>query len=91
LGCDGHIGRKYSVYKNELQVAWWDKEAVSWFDGDNYKILADIDCDLDLIISFCLIVDNFSSNENDGNTVTYDFGNIGFQAKKFDENWQPKD
>ena len=86
----GHIGRKYSVYKNELQVASWDKEAVSWFEGDNYRIIADVDCDIDLIISFCLIVDNFSNNDNDGNTVTYDFGNIGFQAKKFNNNWQPK-
>ena len=87
----GHRGRKYSIYKNGQQVAWWDKKAVTWFAGDNYKIVADKDCDANLIISFCLIVDNFSSNDQDGNTVTYDFGNIGFQAKRFDENWQPKD
>lgn len=86
----GHRGRKYSVYKNDIQVAWWDKKAVSWFAGDNYKITADKDCDIDLIISFCLIVDNFSYNDKDGNTVTYDLGNIGFQAKKFDNSWHPK-
>ncbi len=86
----GHRGRKYSIYKNDKQVAWWDKKAVTWFAGDNYKIVADKDCNVSLIISFCLIVDNFSSNDHDGNTVTYDFGNIGFQAKKFDESWQPK-
>ena len=86
----GHRGRKYSVYKNDVQVAYWDKKAVTWFAGDNYKIIADRDCDKDLILSFCLIVDNFSSDSNDGNTVTYDLGNIGFQAKKFDETWHPK-
>ena len=86
----GHKGRKYSVYKNNIQVAWWDKEAVTWFEGDNYKIIADNDCDVDLVIAFCLIVDNFSSDDHEGNTVTYDFGNIGFQAKKFDNNWEPK-
>lgn len=86
----GHRGRKYSIYKNNNQVAWWDKKAVTWFAGDNYKIIADKDCDVNLIISFCLIVDNFSSEDHDGNTVTYDFGNIGFQAKTFDKNWQPK-
>lgn len=86
----GHRGRKYSIYKNDKQVAWWNKKAVTWFAGDNYKIIADKDCDVNLIISFCLIVDNFSSDDHDGNTVTYDFGNIGFQVKKFDDSWQPK-
>lgn len=86
----GHNGRKYSIYKNSNQVAWWDKQAVSWFAGDNYKITADKDCDVDLIISFCLIVDNFSSNSNDGNAVTVDLGNLGIQVKKFDKTWIPK-
>jgi len=86
----GHRGRKYSIYKNDVQVAWWDKKAVTWFAGDNYKIIADKDCDLNLIISFCLVIDNYSSDDHDGNTVTYDLGNIGFQAKVFDDSWQPK-
>ena len=86
----GHRGRKYSIYKNDSQVAWWDKRAVSWFAGDNYKIIADDDCDASLIISFCLIVDNFSSNDHNGTALTINLGNIGFGAKKFDKDWQPK-
>jgi uncharacterized protein YxjI len=86
----GHRGRKYSIYKNDVQVAWWDKKAVTWFAGDNYKITADKDCDVDLIISFCLVVDNFSSDDHGDKAVTYNVGNIGFQAKKFDQNWFPK-
>ena len=87
----GHRGRKYSIFKNKNQVAWWDKKAVSWFAGDNYKITAEKDSDVEVLISFCLVVDNFSSDDHDGNAVTFDIGNIGFQAKKFDKNWQPKD
>ena len=86
----GHRGRKYSIYKNDNQIAWWDKNAVTWFVGDNYKIIADKGSDIDLLISFCLIVDNFESDSHDGSTVTIDLGNIGFQAKKFDKGWQPK-
>jgi len=86
----GHRGRKYSIYKNYNQVAWWDKKPVSWFAGDNYKIIADKDCDPELIISFCLTVDNFSSDDHDGNTVTFNLGNIGPQVKKFDTTWQAK-
>jgi hypothetical protein len=84
----GHRGRKYSIYKNDIQVAWWDKNAVSWFSGDNYKITADKDCDVALIIFFCLIIDNFSYHKK--SIFNYSFGNIGFQAKMFDPAWQPK-
>jgi len=86
----GHRGRRYSIYKNDQQIAWWDKNAVSWFAGDNYKIILDKDADIDLLISFCLVVDNFSSDSHDGNMINIDLGNIGFQAKKFDPAWQPK-
>ncbi len=86
----GHRGRKYSVYKNDQQVAWWDKDAVSWFNGDNYRIIADKDCDMELIVSFCLIIDNSFSNDNDNAMFNFDLGSIGPQAKKFNPQWQPK-
>lgn len=86
----GHLGRKYSIFKNGTQVAWWNKNAVSWFAGDNYKIIADKDSDVELLISFCLIVDNFSSDDHDNKLVSIDFGNVGFRQKRFDHNWQPK-
>lgn len=86
----GHKGRRHSVYKNDVQVAWWDKEMVSWFEGDNYKIVADDDSNHELIISFCLVLDNQNSSNKNSNTVTIDLGNIGPQAKEFDYGWRPK-
>ena len=86
----GHRGRKFSVYKNDVQIAWWDKNAVAWFNGDNYKLIADKNSDFELIISFCLLIDNTFSKDNDSNTMTIDIGNIGLQTKKFDPTWQPK-
>ncbi|HVX50278.1 MAG TPA: hypothetical protein VHB48_08965 [Chitinophagaceae bacterium] len=87
----GHRGRKYSIFKNDVQVAWWSKSAVTWFNGDNYKILADNDCDATLLIAFCLIIDNYASNdEKNNNAVNVNVGSIGPQGKKFDANWQPK-
>ncbi|QNR25153.1 LURP-one-related/scramblase family protein [Croceimicrobium hydrocarbonivorans] len=86
----GHKGRRVSVFLNEQQVAYFDKAAVSWFNGDNYKIVANDDCDPGLLICFVLIWDNFFSSKSEGNTVTFDFGNIGLEARKFDENWIPK-
>jgi uncharacterized protein YxjI len=86
----GHKGRKCSIYKNNTQVAWWDKKALTWFEGDNYRILADRDSDSELLITFCLILDQYRSNSKGDNSLTIDFGSIGPQAKKFDVTWQPK-
>ena len=86
----GHRGRKYSVYRNTTQVAWWEKEAVSWFEGDNYTIMADHDCNVELILAFCLIIDNHKSKRHGENAVSYDIGNLGGQVKEFDPGWRPK-
>lgn len=86
----GHRGRKYSIYKNDRQIAWWDKNRVTWFEGDNYKIIADNNCDQELLISFCLVIDNAFSNDKNRGAVTINIGNIGPQARKFDPSWQPK-
>ena len=86
----GHRGRKFSIYKNGKQIAWWEQRAVAWFAGDNYKITADNDADAELLISLCLIIDNYSSDKHDGTAFNYHIGKIGPQEKKFDEGWMPK-
>jgi len=83
-----HNGRKSSIYCNFRQIAWWDKKAVTWFNGDNYTIVADKNCNKNLVIAFCLIMDNYTS-EGEKNTVNIDIGRIGPQAKKFDKYWVP--
>src|SRR5579863_2862670 len=86
----GHRGRKYSIFKNEQQIAWWDKNAVSWFGGEKYKIIADQNADIELLISFCLVVDNITENSRGNNPIRIDIGNIFSQGRKFDQGWQPK-
>jgi len=86
----GHRGRKFSIYKNGKQIAWWEQRAVSWFAGDNYKIIADGNVDRQLMICFCLIIDNFLSDMHDGTTITYKIGKIGPQEKEFDAGWVAK-
>ena len=85
----GHRGRKFSIFKNERQVAWWTKEAISWFEGDTYRIIADNDSDYELYIAFCLIIDHYAGRKNGNNMITIDLGSIG-QARKFDPAWQPR-
>ncbi len=85
----GHKGRKYSIFKNGSQIAWWDKNAVSIMEGDHYTITADDDYLHELIIAFCLIIDDFSSGGKKG-AVSFDFGNLGFEVQPFNPMWLPK-
>lgn len=85
-----HRGWKYSVFRNDSQIAYWDGDTDSLVSGDKYIILADRDADVELLIAFCLVLDNNESANIDGNIMTIDFGNLGMQARKFDETWQPK-
>ena len=84
----GHKGRKYSIFRNDVQVGWWTKNAVTYFDGDQYTITCDNDADVDMMISLCLIIDNAKA-PGGNNVINVDLGNL-LQARKFDEGWQPK-
>ena len=86
-----HKDRKYSVYKNNKKIAWWDKEMFSLLGGDSYKIIVANDCDYELVISFCLIINNAFSKNRTGKkyAINIDFGNM-LEAKEFDRAWRPK-
>ncbi len=85
----GHKGRKYSIFKNDSQVAFFEKSPMSFFEGDTYKLVADDDCELPLLICLVIIHDLKSGN-NSGNILTFDFGNVANGSKVFDRNWRPK-
>jgi hypothetical protein len=86
----GHKGRKFSIYKNNVQIAWWDKNLMALFAGDQYKIIADSDCDKELIVTFCIIIDQFKDDGSKGE-LNLDFGNVIVpEVKPFDPTWRPK-
>ena len=57
-------------------------------NGDQYEILMNEDANLLVVVCLALIVDA-SENEGDTSSVTYDFGNIGPEARPFDKSWEP--
>lgn len=85
-----NLGRKYSIYKNDVQVAYWDKAELNYFGANKYTMICDIDVSIELVVSLCLIVDNFSKDKSGGGVISVDFGYIGEEAKPFDVNWTPK-
>lgn len=84
----GHIGRKYSIFLDGRQIAWWEKNAVNFLSGDHYVITADDDATAAHLIAFCLVIDTWRSDRNDNKLFSFDIGSL-LQAKKFDPSWQP--
>jgi len=86
----GHRGRRFSIFRNKKQVAWWEKNILPWVGSYKFIIYADRDSDIDLVISFCLIIDNYFDKDTENNTLHYDLGNIGCEERPFDLLWRPK-
>jgi hypothetical protein len=51
---------------------------------------SDNNVDVELLVSFCLLIDNYANDDHDNKLFSIDFGNLLFQARKFDPAWQPK-
>jgi uncharacterized protein YxjI len=85
----GHRSRKFSIYKNDVQVAWWEEASVTWFKGDNYAMLADNEADREILIAFCLIIDDSHSRKKHG-AVNVHLGYIGPEDRAFNPSWTPK-
>ncbi len=83
-----HRGRKFTIYKNGQQIAWWRTKMVTFFVGDSATMIADDDCDLDEVLSILLTVEHLKTRK-DRQSININFGRL-FQSKKFDETWQPK-
>ena len=84
-----HRKRKISIHKNGVQIGLCEKEAITILAGDNYNLILDSDAEIELLVSFMLILDNMNSR-NRGAIFAYDFGIIFKEFKKFNPQWKPK-
>jgi hypothetical protein len=83
-----HKGHRKSLFKNEKQIASFDKKRLSIFEQNCYTTLADNGVDRSLLIAFSILLD--IGEDNDSSTFTFDFGSLTSGVKKVDENWQPR-
>jgi len=82
-----HKERKVSVFKNNMQIAYWEKEAINYLVADCYEIKANKNVEKELLIAFCLILDNLKSKG--GLIFNVDLGFILGEKRKFDKTWKP--
>jgi uncharacterized protein YxjI len=83
-----HKGVRFSIFKDDTQIAAITRNQLIVGTGHEYEILMNADADL-VVISCMILALNTSDDSSDHNTFTYDFGNIGPEDRKFDESWQP--
>lgn len=84
-----HNKGKISIYKNGIQIGLCKKEAVAILAGDNYNLILDFDTNVELLISFILILDNMNSR-NGGTLFSIDLGTVLKEYRKLDSSWKPK-
>ena len=83
-----HKERKVSVFLNGTQIAYWEKEGISFLAGNYYEIVANRNSEKELLIAFCLILDNIHS-KGIGTIFNVDFGFIFKEEQSFNSEWKP--
>ncbi|MDQ3109043.1 MAG: hypothetical protein M3R17_04025 [Bacteroidota bacterium] len=83
----GHRGRKVSIFQNGQQVAWFNKDAVTFFSGDNYHCTANSNAPAEWLIAAILFWD-LNYNRGDKKMINIQLGSI-LQTQPFDKTWQP--
>ena len=82
-----HKGLSYSLFRGERQVASFVKNRFVIGKGNQYEIRVNEDENTLLVICVGLVADALDGVSGEG--VTIDAGNVGPEARPFDENWEP--
>lgn len=85
-----HRGTKMSIFKNDKQIANVVEKVVNLFNTKTMVLNYNKTENTELLIGIALAIygDFYHSP---GATLTFNFGHIGPELKKFDDNWYPID
>jgi uncharacterized protein YxjI len=84
-----HKGLQFSIFRDSRQIAAMTKNRVVLCDGNKYDIRIDADADLVVVLCMTLAI-NSAEKDSSKEAVSVDFGNVGAEARPFDETWQPR-
>ena len=84
-----HHGLRFSIFRDESQIAAFTKNRLVVGDGNRYDIRMNGDADVALLTSMILALNTSDGDDNNRSSVTVNFGNIGPEDRKFDESWEP--
>ena len=84
-----HRGLKFSLFKDDRQIAAIEKNRIVFGSGNQYQIQMDTDANALLVVCMVITI-NTLDDDNDHDTVTIDLGNIGPEERPYDPEWQPR-
>jgi hypothetical protein len=80
-----HQGLNFSIFQDEHQIAEFTKNRVAIGNGNEYAIRLDGDANSLLLI--CMVLAINTSQRDNNESVTIDFGSIGPEDRPFDTSW----
>jgi hypothetical protein len=83
-----HKDRKHSIFRNDTQVAYFDKAEFAKFGADKYTLIADEHSDIELFLGFIMIL-HIIHGSNKQSVYSKDKGNV-WEKRAFDISWNPK-
>ena len=85
-----HKGLRYSIFKGDDQIAAITKNRLVIGNGNEYDIRMNSDADVIVISCMVLALNTGDGDDDKDSTVTYDFGNVGPEDRRFDDSWAPR-
>lgn len=82
----GHNGHMKSLYKNDIQVAKFNKATFNWGERDSGYIIYNSDENVKLLLGLWIMRDMGEINDAE---ISIDLGNITSSAKVWNNNWFP--
>ena len=83
-----HKGLNYSIFQDDRQIAAFTRDSLVIGKGNQYDVRINEGAN-DLVVICMVLTVNTTSNDDNTETVTYDFGNIGMEDRPFDKSWEP--
>ena len=84
-----HHGLRWSIFRDDRQIAAVTRNRLVVGDGNQYSIRMNSDADAAVIACMVIAVNTADGDDDNRNTVTVDFGNIGPEERPVDESWEP--
>lgn len=83
-----HRGVKFSIYKDDTQIAAITKNRLTIGSGNEYQIQISSNAD-PLIVTAMILAFNSSKEDDKKGAVSVDVGYMGLEAKPYNSSWQP--
>jgi hypothetical protein len=84
-----HRGLKYSVFRNEEQIAAVTRNRFVAVGGSRFDIRMNRDADLAMVVSMVLAMNTSDGNDHFDASTAIEHERRGSEDKKFDAAWQP--